>query len=293
MAAASREWTDVAPELHVRVFQWNVLADCCADDTPEGFPYVPKEALDPILRRPMQLREIIADNADVIALEEVDRPCLFEELLKEEGYYVLYNKREDSPLGVLVAYKEDEYTVEAKNMITFAHGGQVATILLLKDNRSGRKFVFAATHLKAGDNDESKRVRGLQSKELLSHVKNMSDDWTQRRWRPEDKREAVMSGNVILAGDLNDDTSVNAVNTWTELDGFVKALPERFDKTTFKMRKGEYGNLKKCCAEDYIIHNGTTARVRKLPQDFEDPYLPSEDFPSDHLSLCADIVFTN
>ena len=48
---AAGEWKDVAPALHVRVFQWNVLADCCADDTPQGFPYVPKEALDVNLRR--------------------------------------------------------------------------------------------------------------------------------------------------------------------------------------------------------------------------------------------------
>ena len=228
-----------------------------------------------------------------IALEEVDFPYDFEKALEEKGYNVFYNRREDSPLGVLVAYKEDKYTVEAKNMITFVHGGQVATLFLLKDKLSGRKFVFAATHLKAGDDEKSKRMRGLQSVELLSHVKNMSDDWVERQWRDDGKRQAEIRGNVILAGDLNDNTSVNAVNTWTELDGFGMALPERFEKTTFKVRKEEYGPRNKCCAEDYIIHNGTTARVRKLRQDFENPYLPSKDFPSDHLSLCADIVFTN
>ncbi len=291
MAGAAREWTDVAPELHVRVFQWNVLADCCADDTPEGFPYVPKEALDTALRRPMQLKEILADDADVLALEEVDNPHDFEEALKEKGYYVLYNRREDSPLGVLVAYKTDKYTVEAKSMITFTNGGQVATILLLKDKLSGRDFVFAATHLKAKDDDKSKRVREMQSTELLIHVKNMSDDWQDRGW---DNRPAEMTGNVILAGDLNAQTGLsNVVKAWTDLDGFGLALPERFDHTTFKVRKASYGKIKKCCTEDYIIHNGTTKRVRKLPQDFEDPYLPSKDFPSDHLSLCADVVFTN
>ncbi len=69
------------------------------------------------------------------------------------------------------------------------------------------------------------------------------------------------------------------------------ALPEGYDKTTFKVRKASYGRLAKCCTEDYIIHNGTTAHVRKLQKGFEDPYLPSKDFPSDHPSLCADILF--
>ena len=288
-STAEREFVELGTNFQVRVFQWNVLADSCATDADQGFPYVPKEALDPILRRPMQLKEILADDADVIALEEVDSPHDFKFALEHREYKVLYNRREDSPLGVLVAYKENKYTLKAKNMITFTNGGQVATVLLLEDKTSGREFVFAAAHLKAKDDEASQRVRKLQSTELMSHVTNMSDDWEERcTWN---KRYAEMKGHIVLVGDLNDAARSDAVREWTDLDGFGLALPENYDNTTFKMRKGSGWKGAECCTEDYIIHNGTTTRVRPLPQDFEDPYLPSKDFPSDHLSLCADILF--
>lgn len=292
MAGAASEWKDVAPELHVRVFQWNILADSRADDTPQGFPYVPKEALDNELRRPMQFKEILADDADVLALEEVDNPHLFEELLKEKGYHVLYHRREDSPLGELVAYKTEKYTLKAKNMITFTHEGKIATLLLLSDNLSGRKFVFGAAQLTKRDEDTTKKVRDLQTMELLGHVKNMSDDW-EKRCFSYNKRDAEFKGNIVLVGDMNHVMWSDQIKLWTDADGFVVALPENYDNTTFKVCKGEWGKVTKRDSEDFVIHNGTTARVRKLRQDFEDPYLPSKDFPSDHLSLCADIVFTN
>lgn len=287
---AESEWTDVEPELKVRVLQWNVLADSCADDSAQGFPYVPEEALDTDLRRPMQINEIISADAGVIALEEVDNPKAFEEALTENGYKVLYNRREDSQLGVLVAYKDAKYTLKAKTMITFTKGGQVATVILLKDKTSGRSFVFAATHLKAKDDYKSKKVREYQSKELLNHVKTMSDDWTARS-RPYPIRDAELKGNIVLAGDLNDQTDSGTVKTWTEQDEFKSAY-NCYLKTTFKARKDDCGyGVVKCCTEDYVIHNGTTARVLTLPQDFEYPYLPSKVFPSDHLILCTDIVF--
>lgn len=290
---AGNEWTDVEPELKVRVLQWNVLADSCADDSAQGFPSVPVEALDTDLRRPMQINEIISADAGVIALEEVDNPKAFEEALTENGYKVLYNRREDSQLGVLVAYKEAKYTLKAKTMITFTKGGQVATVLKLKDKTSGRSFVFAATHLKAKDDYKSKRVREYQSKELLIHVKAMSDDWTERNRPFASTRDAELKGNIVLAGDLNDDEDSRAVKTWTEQDEFKSAY-KRYLKTTFKECKNDCGFwVNKCCTEDYVIHNGTTARVLTLPQDFEVPYLPSKVFPSDHLILCTDIVFVN
>lgn len=284
------QWKDVHLPLTVKVFQWNVLADCCADATPEGFPFVPPAALNE-RRRPLQIKEILDADADVVALEEVDAPHDFEEALKEHEYEVMYNKREDSPLGVLVAYKS-KYKLVQKSLITFSRGGQVATIVKLKDPSCNRAFVFAATHLKAKSNVESVSRRMYQSVELREHVVNMSDDCHDRlySWNT---REAKMTGNVIVAGDFNDTPESRACQTWFELDGFGSVFP-RDDNTTFKLRQtATGGRLKKVCVEDYIFHTGRVKRRRELVQTFPAPYLPSTTFPSDHLSLCAEIVFVD
>jgi mRNA deadenylase 3'-5' endonuclease subunit Ccr4 len=282
------EWKDVAPPLNVRVFTWNVLADSCANDSPQGFPYVPKEALDTALRRPMQIKEILSDDADVIALQEVDNPHDFEEALKENGYDVLYNRREDSQLGVLVAFKTSKYVLQAGTKIMYTYGGQVATIVLLEDKATAKHFVFATTHLKAKDDLKSTKVRECQVIELKRYVDNMViSQQTLDVGKPEPSR-------VIVAGDLNDEPRSETVWQLTRhWHRFNLAYAEKM-KTTFKVRNDANGRkADKCCKEDYIIHNGNTASRRELPQDFEHPFLPSKDFPSDHLPLCADIVFVN
>jgi mRNA deadenylase 3'-5' endonuclease subunit Ccr4 len=283
---SEREWEKVSPPLEVCVFTWNVLADMCADDSPQGFPYVPEDALDTALRRPMQIKEILADDADVIALQEVDNPNDFEEALKENGYTVLYNRRQDSELGVLVAFKKDKYELKARTMITFTYGGQVATFILLKDKATAKHFVFAATHLKAKDDIESTKVRERQVTELKRYVDNMV---TSQMELNDGKME---SPHAIVAGDLNADpssrTMARLTREWNQFNSVYMAKT----KTTFKVRhRADATPVAKCCKEDYIIHNGITASRRELPQDFEHPFLPSKDFASDHLSLCAKLVF--
>lgn len=297
MAAASTPdpapgtWTNVRPALNVRVFQWNVLADHCADKSEHGFPYVDDEALDTSLRRPMQLDLIIESKADIIALQEVDNPDDFEEALAEHDYQTLYNRRHDSPLGVLVAFKKSWELVQ-KNMITFSNGGQVATIVKLKDPQSGRTVVFAATHLKAKADNASALRRGLQSEELLSYVKSASDDWNDRSILYAE-RTIEMKGNVIVAGDFNDSPGSCACRTWSDFEGFTSAYPSDVN-TTFKLRPREGATGlkdKQVRTEDYIFHNGTTERVRELPKDIAIPYFPSKTHPSDHVALCAEVVF--
>lgn len=292
-AAPDGHWQDVHPPLTVKVFQWNVLADCCANNTAGGFPFVPPEALDLKLRRPLQLEEILDADADVVALEEVDAPHDFEEALKEHEYEVLYNKREDSPLGVLVAYKK-KYKFLTKNLISFSRSGQVAIIVRLQDTSCNRTFVFAATHLKAKTDATSAHHRRLQSEELLFYVMHISDDWHDRRNGMRGTHEATTMGNIIVAGGFNDDPHSVTCKTWTSAECFESAYPDR-EKTTFRCRRMDGTTLldPHVCAEDYILHTGTVARICELVQDIPSPYLPSITFPSDHLSLCAELVFVN
>lgn len=264
----------------VRVFQWNVLADKCATADDAGFPKVPKEALDPVLRRPMQLKEILRDDADLIALQEVDDLPPFKEALVLAGYDVHYHQREDSPLGLVVAFKRDRFTLGSRHYVKYANGGQIASLVKLQDKTSERKVLFITTHMKAGN--QNAQARTLQSVELRSYMTNMR-----------------CGSHVILAADMNASANTESVRNWCTTDGwggkytkdaFALATPCT-DNTTFKMRIEDGKTVRIARVEDYIMHTGTTIKASTLRQDIPEPLLPSCDYPSDHLSLCADIQF--
>ncbi len=101
-----------------------------------------------------------------------------------------------------------------------------------------------------------------------------------------------MKGNVIVAGYFNDSPGSRACRTWSDFEDFTSAYPSDV-KTTFKLRpiEGSAMKDKQVRTEDYLVHKGTTARVQELPPDIAIPYLPSKTYPSDHLALCAEIVF--
>lgn len=281
--AEAREWIYKTNPAYVRVFQWNVLADSLATADENGFPFVPSSALNTRHRHELQLKEVLADNADIIALQEVDSPDHIRDTLEDAGYRTMYARREDSPLGVLIAYHDVSFELKSDVTITFTEGTQMAMVVKFHDKHYNKDFVFATTHLKAKHDPESKRIRASQSRELLSYVNTM------RTTYPDTSSNRLPA---IVAADLNDTPDSATLAWWREWENAYQASDNNTD-TTYKMRGTPENKIAKCCTEDYILHTGNTRSVRRLPTDLEEPYLPSTDFPSDHLSLCAKIDITN
>lgn len=247
----------------IRVFQWNVLADSLATGDKGGFPKVSDDSLDTDKRRAMQFSVIKAFGADLVALQEVDAPNDFTEFLEGLGYETHYAKRRDSPLGLLIAWRKSQFEFIRFTEASYERSGQIALFVHLEED--GVPFVFATTHLKStgtpDDTDRYRKARAIQAAQLDEFKACLGE------------RGQV---NQIICGDFNmsdPDFGMNSSHT--------KDMP-----TTFKARScGE-----KICCEDHIATTFPIAQRSILPDAFPSPLLPSETYPSDHVSLCADIV---
>lgn len=257
----------------VRVFQWNVLADSLATGDARGFPKVPTEALDTGSRRKMQLDVIGSSGADLVALQEVDAPDDFITFLKESGYETHYAARQDSPLGLLLAWKKDMFKMQRHMVSSYTECGQIAMFVRLKHigpsaQDEGASFVFSTTHLKStGTASDTKRYRDAKYTQMgqLSEFKH---------WAPR-----MGSENTVVCGDFN----------MSDPDLQGNAAYPNDTPTTFKARaSGE-----KIDCEDHIATTYTIINRACLPDVPKAPFLPSLTYPSDHFSLCADFVLTN
>ena len=94
------------------------------------------------------MEEIKSWNADVIALQEVDNPEPLKKELVAMDYFVQYYRRDDSPLGILLALKPRSIlTPISTERGTFSSGGQIYGVIYFYYR--GVKVTFVAVHLKA------------------------------------------------------------------------------------------------------------------------------------------------
>lgn len=254
------------------VASWNVLADVCCDDSDQGFPYVSEKARNVHERARKQLLILASVNADIVALQEVDKEGRFRPFLEEIGYDVSYRKRSDSPLGIMIGVKRNLCVAMFNHMELpgnrFAIGATFTYQNAVLD--------FWSVHLKAKSEGAASRLE--QVKKLAQMTSNDS--------------------NVIIAGDFNDTPESDCVREMLQA-GFASAdaasvrIPIR-DFTTYKVRKGASRQPKiEKKTEDYIFFRGPHIKLESfkestfVPARLEPPGLPSEDFPSDHLNIGA------
>jgi len=267
-------------EMCLKVCTWNILADCCCDDSDQGFPFTTESARDPYERARKQLLVIAKENADLIGLQEVDKPERFLQFLSVIGYDVTYFKRDGSPLGTLVAIKKSLQMI----MWEKAELPENRFLLGVSFSLRGMPFTFYTTHLKAKREGELARIE--QSKSIAVYCEN-----------------AVC--NYIVAGDFNDLPGSTCVSIMKKA-GFVNVsdagvLYYERPYTTYKTRRspdGKPDTQKKI--EDYIFFKGPNvtpvycgeskylASLRRY-RNFKitPPGLPNDKWPSDHLCLRA------
>jgi len=111
----------------IRVVSYNILADCYTTmnetSKTEIFPYVNPEAIKIKYRLNLIIKELIAYNGDIIALQEADR-YIFEEYLVPTmsvlGYGALFGNKKSSKEGVSIFYRKSAFNLLKANNIIFS-----------------------------------------------------------------------------------------------------------------------------------------------------------------------------
>ena len=250
----------------------------------DGFVLCPGSALEWGTRRWRLLEELVRHRPSIICLQEVDHFPMVERALASLGYTGHFTPKPDSPCiylpsnsgpdGCAVFYRSDEWEVVGEvhtRVLEVWHvqSNQVAVAVNLRSRRSGKEVCVATTHLKARSGALLATLRHEQGKDLLAWLA------TIKLHRP-----------LILTGDFNADTTEPVVRAVTE--ELASAYPDTTPFTTWKVR--ESGEQKSTL--DYIFHSKGLEVEATLDMPTEEQVgvdrLPSEAFPSDHLSLVAD-----
>ncbi|GAB5358212.1 hypothetical protein AAMO2058_000438500 [Amorphochlora amoebiformis] len=319
-----RSWFTVGDDVkksrrsRLRVLQFNVLADCLTTGSnknhlskiskkyslsPRACPGkygVVKYCQGPIrwksrmflcghehlnwkARFPVLLREIVLHKPDLICLQEVDRYEEFKAYLASKGYSGRFVKKSHRALdGCAVFWKISRIEIIDSEPVTL-HAENVHVAIMLRMRFGNRTFVVVNTHLKAGLEQPYEDFRVEQLKCLLERVKDF-----QRK-----------NEDIVLCGDLN---------AHIETYDSVKALAYPFLKQCgFLNAYGQYplythwGGWIDCEVKvvfDYILYLGNIKVVKILEMPSEDVIsssperLPNNRYPSDHMSLVADLEFT-
>ena len=192
----------------------------------------------------------------------------------------IYLDGNNGPDGCAIFFKTEKFKLDGCSQRGLKVWGvvsnQVALGLILTHKLSNTQLCVASTHLKARTGQLMSRMRNQQGEDIIE-------------WLTDIRGKCP----VIVCGDFN------AVPCEPVIDTILgcKSLPmvsaygdhEEQDFTTWKIR--ETGEEKKVL--DYIFHSPDleTTSVLEMPleQDIGEDRLPSLKFPSDHLSLLAEI----
>jgi len=231
-------------------------------------------------RFPLLLYEIINRDPDIICLQEVDRFDEFQAFLRKKGYSGRFVKKSFRARdGCAVFWKSSRMNNTAIECVTL-HSENVHVAMMLRMQIDSRSVIIVNTHLKAGLEQHYEDFRVEQLKCLLEKVKD---------FQKEDE-------DIILCGDLNSHVetyeSVKAVAyPFLTQCGFRNAYGRKPKYTHW----GGWMDSEVKMVFDYILYLGNV-RVRRVLQvpceskiEESPERLPNGKYPSDHVSLVADI----
>lgn len=272
----------------VRVLQWNHLSQCLATKCDKLVKTDP-EALVWTTRRWRILEELLHQDADIICLQEVDHFDLLERALGSVGYSGKFLAKPDSPCiymegntgpdGCAIFFKTEKFSVVEWTWrvleVWRVESNQVVLCAVLRHRTLNTELCVVTTHLKARKGALLSTLRAEQGADIISWLSPVTKD------RP-----------VILTGDFNAPPSEPVYSTITSSPSLPLASAYSLDTlqwTTWKIR--DSGEEKYVL--DYIFHSPGLRSEAVLetpsPEEVGLNRLPSVVFPSDHLSLVADI----
>ena len=193
----------------------------------------------------------------------------------------LYTQENIGPDGLAIFYKEDAMSLQSHDSSILKLSDETpSNSILLQANfihkTTQNHFSVFTTHLKAGSKWSDIRMQQTQS--IASQLRSIN--------------------NYILAGDFNGEAKEGFYNKLRKEVGlhsvFDSLLGMEPAYTTWKKRKSFEQVSKK--VEDYIFFHPDTfscSSLLDLPSDdsIGSDLLPSNDYPSDHLSLVASFTF--
>jgi mRNA deadenylase 3'-5' endonuclease subunit Ccr4 len=251
----------------VSLVTYNILADSYI--RPKWFPYTPAECLDPAIRHPALLAELVAMDSDIFALQEVERDVfdLLSSGLEPLGYIGRYGpKGRDKPDGCATFVRQAVAQVIEWQRLEFSDAvgdgkisGHVALIALLEVD--GQRLGVANTHLKwaAPGTPRTEHLGSRQIDELAEVMRAHScAEW-------------------VVCGDFNCIPDSDVLDSLRET-GFVDAHGEVEIPTCNANRDARK-------LDHVFITGGMTAEPAPIaPIDGHTP-LPSEEHASDHLPV--------
>lgn len=306
----SRQWiraADVPSGVPLRVLQFNALADCLA----KGFRCNPA-ALTWEHRGPLIEHELIRYNCDILGICEVDRydDCL-QPKLSQAGYAGTFRrKRSPAKDGVAIFWRTHGRIEEAlRRSIVLGGKTKSAQVALFQRLRVGaRSVVVCATHLRASA-DEAFRLQ--QAAEVASALKAFSRG---------DAQIVLADLNSVASADRGMSPADRASGSRAKFGGdaaeFASVL-DFFENRGYRCaykdlcQVGSYqagaspgytswagwaaGDFKGVCDHILISADIRVAAVLDVPGEQKlaaafPERLPNSEFPSDHMSLVADLV---
>ncbi|CAL1171608.1 unnamed protein product [Cladocopium goreaui] len=301
----ARQWLSscaVSGKRRLRVMHWNILADCLAKSAPRlslqrGFRCDP-EHLRWETRRAKILEEIQKHQPDILGLCEVDRFDDLEVNLADDGYEGTY-KRKRSPAkdGVATFWKTTPLEEGLRRAIFLEYGNQrtkAAQVAILqrlwpRDRSSGKGLVVCAVHLRASA-DEAFRMQ--QASELVTALTDFARG---------DEQIILADVNSNFDQSSSDLAASNVYSYFTSC-GYrcayqtmaAKAAAQRYSHYT-TWAGWASGDFMSCCDHIFISQGVDVEAVLDVPdpdalaEEFPEK-LPCAAYPSDHLSLVADVL---
>ncbi|BFZ15233.1 hypothetical protein BsWGS_18272 [Bradybaena similaris] len=290
---------------YLRVMQWNLLAQGLCQSS-DGFVLCPPGALDYQYRQYRIIEELLSYSADIYCLEEVDNYAFIESHLGKLGFKGCFFPKPDSPClyqannfgpdGCAVFWCEAKLRLLKQENVILCDDrkketNQVALMCMFKGltgHMKDKEFLCVATHLKSKlGYDELRYQQGKFLEDFL--------------------RKKAAEIPLIICGDFNADPQSKAVSVIKASDlQLVSAYTLLSDEgnepayTTWKVRAGRRGkaSTEVCHTIDYLFFSGKQFQIVQLlrlptPEEIGPGFLPSYSYPSDHISLVADLKFVD
>lgn len=275
---------------HLRIVQWNILADALAITNGSlqetSFIRVPVQYLQWEYRRPLILQQLSHCKADIICLQEVDH---FNEL-QMKGYDGIFfakphspcllSKPNNGPDGCAILYNTlTVKLIERKDIILNGRDSNQVAILVMfewSDIPDKPHFCVGVTHLKSKAQFE--KLRLSQGNHLLNEMKRFA-----------------CTKPFMICGDFNATPNEQVYkhyisSTTPRLNsGYATYNKIEPDFTSWKYRKEGESKY----TGDYIWYSCDDFKMiglLKLPsvELIGKIGLPNEKYPTDHLALCAE-----
>jgi len=291
---------------------FNALADCLAKHAPllgprRGFRCTP-EALSWEGRRERIKRELLRYDCDVLGVCEVDHyDDFFAPTLEPEGYDGAY-KRKRSPAkdGVAIFWRRRRLEEALRRSVFLdRHKGPGSQVALLQRLHvpgavagQGRNLVVCSTHLRASKGDD---IRMQQAAEVVSALSDFARGDPQVILADVNSEAPTGSGSSTVAA--------NTVFEYFQACGYRCAYREVHQSLGGPVQGDSAfprfttwagwasGDFRSVCDHIFVAGGVQVASVldvpceRRLAETFHER-LPNSEYPSDHMSLVADLALT-